>query len=586
MATFFAGLTSDDISALTTSTLVSLSTANFAALTSDQVPGLTTEQLAVLKTSQVRALSTDSIAAFTTYQINQGLTTAQLAALTTAQVRSLTTDQLQQGLTTDQVVALTTAQVRALTTAQIQQGLTTEQVAALETHDIVVLTTSQVAALTTDQVQQGLTTDQVVALTTAQLRSLTTDQIQGLTIAQVAALETRDVAVLSTAQLASLTTAQIQQGLTTNQVVALTTAQVVSLQTDQLISLTTDHVVALSTFQIEALTSTGLMSALTTEQLAAITGNLSATPLVLDLNGDGITTQNINKGVKFDIYGVGQDVNTGWIAGGDGLLVIDRNRDGTINGGTELFGEGTNLANGQKATNGYQALAELDANMDGSISSSDASFNDLMVWVDGNSDGISQTGELHSLQSLGITSMDLGVKTSDAINNGNLVGLVSNYTMSDGNTRQMADVWFATKAIATGGVIPEPNVPTVPILPTANLVMTGSVAIAPVQGDSISEAVSTTDLQTKVVSLVDAMQAFNSPGTVKTTESQTTSLVQLASSAPSISSGLMGIVDTLKRFDANGQPLTSVAGTSVAATVTLKTTLFVKPESDMLAQSK
>ena len=570
MATFFAGLTSDDISALTTSTLVSLSTANFAALTSDQVPGLTTEQLAVLKTSQVRALSTDRIAAFTTSQINQGLTTAQFAALTTAQVRSLTTDQLQQGLTTDQVVALTTA--------QIQQGLTTEQVAALETRDLAVLDTAQVAALTTDQ---------VVALTTSQVRSLTTDQIQlGLTTTQVAALETRDVAVLSTAQLASLTTAQIQQGLTTNQVVALTTAQVVSLQTDQLISLTTDHVVALSTFQIEALTSTGLMSALTTEQLAAITGNLSGTPLVLDLNGDGITTQNINKGVKFDIYGVGQDVNTGWIAGGDGLLVIDRNRDGTINGGTELFGEGTNLANGQKATNGYQALAELDANMDGSISSSDASFNDLMVWVDGNSDGISQTGELHSLQSLGITSMDLGVKTSDAINNGNLVGLVSNYTMSDGNTRQMADVWFATKAIATGGVIPEPNVPTVPILPTANLVMTGSVAIAPVQGDSISEAVSTTDLQTKVVSLVDAMQAFNSPGTVQTTESQTTSLVQLASSAPSISSGLMGIVDTLKQFDANGQPLTSVAGTSVAATVTLKTTLFVKPESDMLAQSK
>lgn len=132
------------------------------------------------------------------------------------------------------------------------------------------------------------------------------------------------------------------------------------------------------------------------------------------------------------------------MTGGDGLLVMDRNHDGSING-EHVVGEGTNLANGQKAANGYAALAELDANGDGVFNSSDANFADLMVWVDGDSDGVSQGAELHSLSSLGITQLDLKAQTSTEVDNGNLIGLTSGaYTTSDGVTHEMADVWFAT----------------------------------------------------------------------------------------------------------------------------------------------
>ncbi|MBK6559925.1 MAG: hypothetical protein IPG16_22950 [Comamonadaceae bacterium] len=73
------------------------------------------------------------------------------------------------------------------------------------------------------------------------------------------------------------------------------------------------------------------------------------TPLVLDLNGDGITTQSISAGTEFDLLAGGRKIHTGWVSGGDGLLVLDRNHDGVINDGSELFGEATRLSSGETA---------------------------------------------------------------------------------------------------------------------------------------------------------------------------------------------------------------------------------------------
>ena len=242
-------------------------------------------------------------------------------------------------------------------------------------------------------------------------------------------------------------------------------------------------------------------AALTTDQVPHLA---LGTPIVLDLNGDGISTQSINNGVKFDIFGVDQKVNTGCVTGGDGLLVMDRNRDVSINGGTELFGEGTALASGQKAANGYVALAELDANSDGVVNASDANFADLMVWVDGDSDGVSQGSELHSLGSLGITQLDLKVQTSGEVDNGNLIGLTSSYTTADGLTHEMADVWFATSKdapavdIAAGAPVALSSLQ----LPPANVAADRSPAVAaPADG-----------MRSQVVSMVDAMASFNSAG--------------------------------------------------------------------------
>jgi hypothetical protein len=181
---------------------------------------------------------------------------------------------------------------------------------------------------------------------------------------------------------------------------------------------------------------------LTTDQVAALNSPLG-TPIVLDLNGDGINTLGLSAGVNFDLLANGNKTNVGWVGGGDGLLALDRNGDGVINDGSELFGSGTTLANGSKATQGYAALAELDTNGDGVVDAKDSAYADLRVWVDGNADGVSQSDELKSLEALGITKLNLDAKQNVSLNNGNFVGITSTYETADGASHTAADVWFA-----------------------------------------------------------------------------------------------------------------------------------------------
>jgi hypothetical protein len=150
--------------------------------------------------------------------------------------------------------------------------------------------------------------------------------------------------------------------------------------------------------------------------------------------------------VQFDLYGTGQPVQTGWVDASDGLLVRDLNGDGVIDNGGELFGEGTVLADGSKAHNGFEALAALDGNSDGVIDGSDAGYAQLLVWQDLDSDGQSDAGELKSLSDLHITSLSVGHEADGTLDNGNLIGLMGSYTMADGSTRQLGDVWFSVGA--------------------------------------------------------------------------------------------------------------------------------------------
>jgi hypothetical protein len=259
-----------------------------------------------------------------------------------------------------------------------------------------------------------LTTAQVVALTTAQVANLTTAQVVALSSAQVAALETVDVVALTTASIAAIQTADLA-GLKTAQIAAMTTAQTAAFTTAQ-------------------------CAALTTTQIAAST---SITPLVLDLDGDGIQTLSVQNGVIFDVNNDGVMEQTGWVSRADGLLVRDINRDGIINNGGELFGEGTLLANGSKAPDGYVALSAIDSNLDGVIDAKDAAFGQLLVWTDKDSDGISNASELASMSDAGIASLSLNATASTEMNNGNLLGLMGSFTTTDGITHTMGDVWFS-----------------------------------------------------------------------------------------------------------------------------------------------
>ena len=169
-------------------------------------------------------------------------------------------------------------------------------------------------------------------------------------------------------------------------------------------------------------------------------------PLVLDLDGDGIETLAINPAapILFDMDADGVKTGTGWIKPDDALVVLDRNGNGLIDSGSELFGDSTVLQNGpkagQKAANGFEALADLDANADGVINSADAAYANLRLWQDANQDGISQSSELKTLATLGIASI-------------NVVGTPGNVDLGGGNTQVLAGSFTRTSGQSgTAGV--------------------------------------------------------------------------------------------------------------------------------------
>lgn len=170
----------------------------------------------------------------------------------------------------------------------------------------------------------------------------------------------------------------------------------------------------------------------------------NATPLMLDLNDDGVHTTSVDQGVAFDIEGNGQVVQTAWSDGNDGFLILDVNGDGRINSGRELFGNGTLLSNGSKARDGFEALAQYDKNQDGVIDINDSVFANLKVWVDANHDGVSSASELHTLNALGVQNIQLSAKASQLIDNGNPFPLVSHWTDTAGHQHALADVLLTT----------------------------------------------------------------------------------------------------------------------------------------------
>jgi len=177
---------------------------------------------------------------------------------------------------------------------------------------------------------------------------------------------------------------------------------------------------------------------------SGVTVSLSTSPLVLDLNGDGIQTTELDQGVIFDLIGSGQSQNTAWVDRHDGFLVLDYNRDGLINNGTELFGNGTMLSDGTRAADGWNALAALDSNHDGKVDAGDTMFKDLCLWVDVNGDGITEAGELHTLSEFSIAGMSLAHDESVVQQNGNILSGISAVIHSDGTITQMTDLWLRT----------------------------------------------------------------------------------------------------------------------------------------------
>lgn len=176
-------------------------------------------------------------------------------------------------------------------------------------------------------------------------------------------------------------------------------------------------------------------------------------PILLDLKQNGIKLGKPGVAVKFDIDCDGHRENMQWvIANGDeAFLAMDRNGNGLIDDGSELFGVGTPLEfEGRKARDGYEALGQYDlealgGNGDGKIDQQDAVWERLILWLDADANAASNSREILTLQSQSILSLGLNVKKSRQQDRaGNSLALWSWAEVDKKRKRmRMVDVFFA-----------------------------------------------------------------------------------------------------------------------------------------------
>lgn len=130
------------------------------------------------------------------------------------------------------------------------------------------------------------------------------------------------------------------------------------------------------------------------ESTRQTTGDISLIdPLVINFSGQ--PAELIDVKFKFDLNSDGSDEDISWLSSGSGFLVFDKNEDGVVNNGSEMFGPNTN--------NGFKELAQLDDDKNGWIDENDAAFEKLSIW----SGDTPESAKLRSLKESGIGAIAL-----------------------------------------------------------------------------------------------------------------------------------------------------------------------------------
>lgn len=270
-------------------------------------------------------------------------------------------------------------------------------------------------------------------------------------------------------------------------------------------------------------------------------------PLAIDLDGDGIETLPVGTNpILFDHNADGIKTGTGWLKGDDAWLVFDRDANGTIDSGRELFGVDTLITNAdgstRNATSGFDALKSLDANNDGIFNSLDAAFTQVRLWQDLNSDGVSQSNELSTLAAKGIASISLTASTTTTdLGNGNTVTGKATVVRTNGTTTEADTVSVGADSAANLNLADNPFyrefTDTIPLTAAAQALpdMRGSGSVR-----DLREAMSLGTPQ--AARLTQAVQVFSS---ASTRDAQLAALDEVllawAETGPDLSSSLKSI---------------------------------------------
>ena len=155
-------------------------------------------------------------------------------------------------------------------------------------------------------------------------------------------------------------------------------------------------------------------------------------PIVVDLNGDGFVVNGLDSGAYFDENCDGVRERIEWPGSSDALLAFDKNGDGLVSDGSELFGSFTVLPDGSRAGSGFAALTAFDENRDGLIDSNDPVYSKMGLWIDRDGGGVCSAGEFVSLKDAFVRSVSLNAR-------------------EDGSGRKVSDVGFADGRVVSAG---------------------------------------------------------------------------------------------------------------------------------------